>query len=304
MTSGSEKPRLKPLERASKRRRPVLHLTQRDLEIIRAVYEYRALTTPQVEALLFPGGTKGKTNTCRLRLKKLFHNGYLWRSEMPAIGKAPLVYRIDREALPLLSVILDIEPEEIDWHPRERVIPNQHLLKTNDVRIAINLAAAAHGLVIEQWLDDRTLKRTHAKDQVTIVGPKGGKKQVTVIPDGYFRLWYPDKEKRAHFFLEVDLATEVGQASQWGRRDFATKMRKYTTYFYSGLFQRRYKAKTARVLTVTTSDRRVQTLKTITEDVGGKRRFWFSTFDLISPRNVLTKKVWQVASMADPQALV
>ena len=79
---------------------------------------------------------------------------------------------------------------------------------------------------------------------------------------------------------------------------------KYIAYFHSGLFQKRYQAKTVRILTVTTNDRRVQTLKTITEDVGGKRRFWFTTFDQVTPQAVLTGQVWQVASMVDPQQLV
>src|SRR5688500_3120613 len=53
-TSGSEKKNRPTLERATKQERPPLRLTQRDLEIIKAVYLYRALTTPQIEALLFP----------------------------------------------------------------------------------------------------------------------------------------------------------------------------------------------------------------------------------------------------------
>ncbi len=97
------KPRLKLLQRADAGQLPPLQLNSRDLAIIEAVYSFRALTTPQIEALLFPGDCdgfqpqakaprSGKTNRCRHRLKLLFHHGYLYREELPV----PLTYGRNR----------------------------------------------------------------------------------------------------------------------------------------------------------------------------------------------------------------
>ena len=88
------KKRLKLLKRAKAELLPALRLTPRDIAIIEAVYSFRALTAPQIEALLFPGDVQrfkpnaknpqsGKTNRCRYRLKLLYHHGYLYREELP-----------------------------------------------------------------------------------------------------------------------------------------------------------------------------------------------------------------------------
>ena len=311
MTSGS-KPRLKTLQRASKKQLPGLHLTERDLRIIQAVYEYRALTTSQIETLFFPGGTPGQRNQCQRRLKKLFHNGYLWRGEQPIKpteeARKPLVYRIDKGALEILPGLLEVEPEDIDWHPRERTVSDRglnHLLKTNDVRVALTAAADQHDMLVENWKDERILKREHAHEKVQISGPQGGTYQATIIPDGYFQLAIPDGDnyKRAHQFLEVDLATEVVRATTQAR-DFARKVKGYIAYYSSGRYKKRYQTKSMRVLTVTTSERRLQSLKSATEEIGGKKIFWFTTFDQITPQTALTEPIWQVASLDEPQPLV
>ena len=49
-------------------------ITPRDIEIVLAVYQNRALTTPQVTALVF--GKNDRSTQCEERLKRLYHNGY------------------------------------------------------------------------------------------------------------------------------------------------------------------------------------------------------------------------------------
>src|SRR5437879_335774 len=61
---------------------PGIVLTTRDMSILEAVYTYRALTTPQIAALLFVPTTR---TWCNYRLKLLFHHGYLYRSEQPQL---------------------------------------------------------------------------------------------------------------------------------------------------------------------------------------------------------------------------
>lgn len=304
--------RLKTLQRAETDQLPALRLTKRDGEIIKAVYEHRAMTTPQIEALLFPPNGEdrayGKKTRCQLRLKLLYHHGYLWRDEQPTKllteGKKPLIYRIDKKAFEVLPALLDVEPEEIDWQPRDNQVSDpflEHLLRTNDVRVAIEVAIKNSPFELVRWRDDRNLKNYHAKDQVTITGPQGGTLTATIIPDSYFHL---RTSKNLHHFLEVDLGNTVAEASVWGRRDWSRKIRVYNAYHDSGLYKARYQAENFRVLIITTSPRRQATLKKITEETGGKRRFWFTSFDQLNPQTVLTEPIWQVATKPENEILV
>lgn len=176
-----------------------------------------------------------------------------------------------------------------------------HLLATNDVRIALVRAVESRDWAVEDWIDDATLRRHH-KEYVILVDPEGQSHKAAVVPDGYFVLRV--REYRSPNFLEVDLGTVVGQAAHWGRRDWARKIRVYTQYYDAGLFERRYRSRSMRVLTVTTTPARLATLKHATEEAGGDSRFWFTTFDALTPDAALTDPIWQVASLPEPQALV
>lgn len=229
----------------------------------------------------------------------LFHHGFLHRLERPQLlsqGRLPFVYFLDISGARLVCEVLGIDMEDLDWHPRDNTVSHlflEHLLATNDVRIAITTAVQQHGWTIETWHDDRTLKRTHAKDAVTITGPQGGQQRVAVIPDGYFYL--KASEYDYHHFLEIDMSTTTGQSSVWGRRDWAKKILAYLEYHRSGKYAERYDTQSMRVLTVTTTQKRLRNLKAITEKTGGKARFWFTTFERVAAGDVLTTPIWEVA---------
>jgi hypothetical protein len=100
--------------------------------------------------------------------------------------------------------------------------------------------------------------------------PQDATKWLPVRPDGYF--CYRVGERRAHFFLEVDLGTE-------SNRCFRQKVRAYIAYRQSGRYRERYGAYAFRVLTITTSERRMANLRRATEAEGGGSMFWFTTLD-------------------------
>jgi hypothetical protein len=244
-------------------------------------------------------------------LRQLFDHEYLWRDEQPtklSQGRAPLVYRLDTKGADLLAETWGLERADLDWDSRDKNVSDpflNHLLRTNDVRVDIAVAADKHGFVIAEWRDDKTLKREHSKDYVVITNEKGRKQQVAIVPDGYFCLSISGEDEltETHFFLEIDLRTVVGHASYWGRRDWNRKVKAYIEYFQNGKYEERYGARQGRVLTVTTGERRLDNLKSITEDAGGKKRFWFTTFDRVTPETVLTERIWQVASQRGLRAL-
>ena len=101
----------------------------------------------------------------------------------------------------------------------------------------------------------------------------------------------------AHFFLELDRGTMT-------TRRFKQKILAYQVYYASGAYQRRYGTRSLRVLTVTTSAGRTESLKRISEQAGGKQRYWFTTLEEITPQTILETPIWQVATQSALQPLV
>src|SRR4051812_13684604 len=92
-------------------------LTPRDIDILKAVYEYRVLTRFHIERLLFPPGA---TSRCILRLGLLHKQGYLDRQEQaskPSEGRRPYLYLLTEKAARQLALSLDCGREDIRWRP-------------------------------------------------------------------------------------------------------------------------------------------------------------------------------------------
>ncbi|MBM3315922.1 hypothetical protein FJY71_08845, partial [candidate division WOR-3 bacterium] len=282
--------------------------TLRDIEIIQAVQQYRALTTAQIEALFFSPMRDGRPNPrCQMRLKHLFHRGYLARYEQPqrlSEGRKPLIYLLDRTGAQLLVSELGVEPTDLGWRPGDNQLSPfflDHLLATNEVRIAFTLAARDRGWKIDTWIDDKALRSREMKDYVTIDQSGGRTRRAAVVPDGYFTL--TDGRYRYHHLLEIDRATTTGQPTVTGKRSWQLKVQTYLAYWRSGLYQKRYETTSYRVLTVTTGPTRLENLKRITEAAGGGSVFWFTTFGELARDTVIANPIWRVAGVAALHAL-
>jgi hypothetical protein len=295
---------------------PSFRLTKRDIEIIKAVYFYRALTTTQIEALLFKssyfeqqlktGVQQAHSPTrCNYRLQKLYHYGYLRREELPQRlmdGRKPYVYFPDIKALNFLAhhELLDDEENTMRDKVYSASYPFlQHLLDINTIRIVLILAAKREGWEVSNWIDEKTLKQAQNLDVVTIKSHEGKISKASVIPDGFFTL---KKGSMSYsYFLELDRSTETGEYSTFGRRDFARKIRTYGAYLTpqadgTSMFEKRYHLNQVRILTITTGEKRVDNLKMITERVGGANRYWFTWMKQCTPDTILSKEIWQIAS--------
>ncbi len=313
-TSQHPAKRRRTLVRSSLQALPSLRLTQRDIAIINACYEYRALTTTQIQQLFFkPSQGRGQLVQCQYRLKLLYHYGYLYRDEQAtklSEGRRSLVYFLDRKGAHLLAECLGIALSDLDWRAKHNAAGAghlflDHLLKTNDIRIAITVGAEREQATLERWLDDKTLKSHQMKEYVTlqdIDGEKQDEEKVALIPDGYFYL--TQRNSQHHHFVEADLRTVVGFSIKSGRRDWAKKIRTYLTYHKSGQFQRCYQAKSFRVLTVTTGEQRLANLKRITEEAGGASRFWFTTFERLTVETALSQSIWKIAGREGEHSLL
>lgn len=302
--------RLPRLSRANAANLPSYRITARDRAILVAVQQCRVLTTTHIEALFFSTspGTRTNASNCQYRLQQLYHRGYLNRDEQPqklSEGRKPYLYSLDRAGVRLLDEIAASDVGQRTRSARAYTLSPlflEHLLATNDVRVAITIASRHAGVTLSNWIDEVDLRKQHTTDRVTITGPGYSRRQSAVVPDGYFALGVG--ERTLHHFLEIDRGTVTGERSVWGKKDWARKIAAYLAYYHAGLFRRRYHTKSMRILTVTTSEKRLENLLAITEKTGGKARFWFTTFDHLNPGTVLRSPIWHVASQSGRHVLI
>lgn len=269
-----------------------LRLTERDLDILQAVYEYEILSTQQLQTLFFPS-----SQTAYARLSLLYHHGLLERRFLGLYAdkmNTPLLYVLDKRGADALQAQRGVE---VTWRKRNRHVTItflEHALAINQVRVAIAKACQLReGFELIHWRGENELKADY--ERVTIETEMGRKVSISLIPDSYFVLQTPNGV--AHFFLEVDRGTETVKR-------FKTKIEAYQVYYASGAYQRRYETRSLRILTVTISTKRAENLKQMTEAAGGKQRFWFTTLDQLSPQTVLESPVWQVGTQIAFQPLV
>lgn len=262
-----------------------MRLTPRDVAVVKAVYDYRFLQREQIHRLFFPS-----INTANFRLQRLYQHRYVQRIFVPDdyrhnVRNTQAVYCLDQAGATLLAAEYGVPREQIDWYPDRNKVRGfflAHLLKINDFRIAISLAAYACGDRVVTWVPDWELKKLKER-----VEDPATKRMYPVSPDAYFIYEHGDTGKRAHFFLELDRATMEN-------RRFARKVKAYIVYVKTGAYQRRYGTHSLRVLTVVPSVRRLKNLKTTTETVGGKSMFWFATYEALVPESILGP-VWEIA---------
>lgn len=281
------------------------------MAMVDAVHRLRVLSSEHVAALFF-GKVSGANAHCRKRLQLLFEAGYLDRREQLQTrteGRKPFLYFLTSAGSQLLVDELGIDPEAIDWKPSYNDVkwPNlRHQLAINDAYVALSLAAPAAGWALSSWTDDRFLRKAHT-ERFPITGPDGRTQETAVVPDAHCVFSVSDpvsgEETWIQFFIECDLASEVVGARTMQRSSWQRKIRAYQAYFSSGAIISRYRTNRIRVLTITTGPGRLASLKAMTEEEGGRGRYWFTTQGEMSPAKALEAPIWFKAGEAEPVRL-
>ena len=290
----NDRARLPRDRRVPREQRPPMRLTERDVDIIQAVNDHRALLGSQIQALFF-----GSQSSAQYRLSRLFQHEYLDRQFMTVVSggpaSSPIIYTIGRHGEQVLAERRGYTTQQLR-RPKGGTLAWQfleHLLRLNDVRVAVALAARAQGWTVETWEDEPVFRAN--PDYVLVTDSRGRTRKKPVLPDGYFRLAVG--ERRAHFFVEVDRGSEP--LSQ-----FRSQIEVVQAYTASGQYQVRYSRRSLRVLVVTTSPRRLANLKTATREAGGDRKYWFTTSDQVTAETVLTGAIWERLGDTSRYALI
>ncbi|MEZ4671450.1 MAG: replication-relaxation family protein [Anaerolineae bacterium] len=267
-----------------------MQLTERDKQVIEAVHLYRVLRQDQIQALFF-----GASKAAQRRLIRLYHHGFLERLFLPVVaGRSPTFYVLDRKGAELLRSELGYD--ELHWYNSSKDLKTdflEHTIAINDFRIAVTHAAQQEGYRLVIWKSESDLKASY--DRVAVRVPSGKAHNYPIVPDSYFVIETP--LGRAHFFIEVDRGTETTDR-------FKSKIRAYTAYYETGGYEKRFQTKSLRVLTIAIGEKRLLNLKKATEDVNGRRRYWFALASDLTLETVLAAPVWQIAGETTRRPLI
>jgi hypothetical protein len=272
-------------------------LTTRDIAIIMDVYKYRYLSTSQLKRLHFPS-----EKTTWRRLQILTELGFIKPFSVPNIPE--YVYYLNKKGAEIVSIELDVEIEELDWHRHTRQPKDyyflRHFLSINDFQMLLNNACQKSNMTLVRFIPEYIGTQTkdgHVKklirDQVN---------GLSHTPDAVFSLKKDDKP--ALFFLEIDRGNEVVSDPERGLLKAVVFYLNYWTSenwkqyrgFLGGDF------KTFRTLIITTSKQRVQHLREATTlypfDSHAKRFLW-ATVDSQVTEDWFFEPIWQSLETTD-----
>jgi len=272
-----------------------LRLQERDIGIIRLVYDYRFLNSDQIK-LLADGSEQGISR----RLKKLFHHGFLDRPRSqivyPLAGTQKMIYALGDTGADLLAEKFGIDRGKIKWNEKNREVKDRHIQHT--------LMISNFRVCLERALD--TLPNTHLlfwqkenreelRDYAYIQDSQGRKRQVAIVPDGFFGMKDTKPKPKMYFFLEADQSTMTN-----GR--FLNKMRAYWNWGMSEKgHTRKFGIKAFRVLAIAKTEQRKENLRRITKNADDARTgsfmFWFTSqqrYNTQKPESILDP-IWQTA---------
>lgn len=266
-----------------------MQLTDRDLDILEAVGEYRFITREQLQRLFF---TPASASAAKRRLSLLYNHAFVERTHVPvrnAYGALRTVYSLDRGGAQMLARERRWEPAG-DWRRRDgerEATFLDHTLDCNDVRVAFTLACRRRGLDL-QWTDERELRRRNVVERIR--GRDGD--TVTLIPDAYFTIGAC--EEVDGFCLEVDRGTVT-------QKRMRARIRAYGKWATSGGYRKHLPARSLRVIFAVTDNgrdaERLERLKKWCEEEGGRSLFWFVDRAALA-FDVLVDSVWRTAGNA------
>ncbi len=236
-------------------RSPGFELTERDIEILRLVHEYRLLLFDHLQAL-----TGRSYKALHRRISKLVENKYIQKIDRSHFQKQ--IFAIGNGAIPIL-IERGYAPMALsDYRARANELKDlflQHELMIVDIHASLALASQPSSFKLVQWQEGVDLH-----DTVTFT-EQGKEHRLPVRPDAFFTLEdqrRPAGQNRIHYFLEADRSTT-------DHHRFKKKMKAYHQYHRQDLHTKKHGIKGFRVVTVTLTRERALNLCQATADIIG-----------------------------------
>lgn len=218
-----------------------LRLTERDVEIVRAVWRHRLLRSRSHLLPLFGGSTH-----ILRRLQALTESRYLYRLERAPHEEA--VYAIGDRGSDLMHERFGAPRPKVSWTAQNKTLTERHVEHTlliADVLVSVALACRATSDVryvpFEEIIERHASQRT--RERARLVGGRPLKWRVrvrsgewqgegSIEPDGMFGIEHEATGKTSWFFLEADRATMRVKPTR-PRLDWSSLFKKMLQYWTS-----------------------------------------------------------------------
>jgi hypothetical protein len=204
-----------------------IQLQERDIALLRCLFESRVMTSAQIGALFFDG----KREAAKKRLQKLKITGLL--TERPRSGYEPSTLFLTRKALTMLreqGMLAEypaLEPSALEKRSRVGNLTIRHELEVMDVKVAFH-RAVAH--IERATVAEFSTWPAIYEFEAFRLGYNG--KEMMVKPDAFIRIHEREADgglSEHTFFLEVDRSTETQDT-------LVAKAGCYLDYYKSGGF--------------------------------------------------------------------
>jgi hypothetical protein len=263
---------------------PPIHLTDRDLEIIRQVHKHRFLRSTHIRKL-----TGGSSDAVLRRLQLLFQHGYLDRPRVQIDyyrrGSQPMAYGLGNKGAKELGLRMGIQAGKMDWTNKNRSVNRlylEHTLAIAEVMIAVELACRGNTRV--RLVEADNLVSTAERWNVT-VRHRGKAEILAVVPDKIFALEFPEQPQRSVvIYLEADRATMPIVRAGLKQTSFFRKLLAYRESWRQKTHATLFGHQRCLVVTVTTSAARIGGLISAankTNGGSGSGLFVFTTKDAV-----------------------
>ncbi|HHL43192.1 MAG TPA: hypothetical protein ENJ42_06210 [Hellea balneolensis] len=254
--------------------RPI-ELTERDKVILLSLYKYRFLLTDHLQALTDTESRWGMNK----RLRLLYDNKYIDKPKAQLAlfshaEKRPTIYALGNKGADTLAHQFHIPmPESVYWTEKNRRVREKHIEHTlgiSDFMVSVEMVCKQAGNIRLMDRDEilarsptQTKRAKNPERWKTEIRHDGQVHEIAIVPDYMFGLHYEDKPEgrnRAFFFVEIDRGTMPIIRRDIKQTSFLRKMQSYADSWERQLPKTRYNIKAFRVLTLTTSHDRIQTM--------------------------------------------
>lgn len=264
------------------------YLSQRNLSLLAYIARYRLISSDDLAHL-----DGGSAQNAKRELRNLWEHGYVMRpaSQLRTVaitGPQPMVYGLSNKGARLLRQYGHLVDLDIDWSEnvrRARIAYIDHSVARSRFMSAVEVAvrgrrdiSVLEAPAIIAGAPERTRRANHPLKWTAVI-PDGHGRDVSasVISDDLFALVSGD-ERTSHFLVEIDRGQMPVRRNGTSAEEIVEGKRRVRTYYrhklatyYHGWRQRRHEEQFGidqlRVLTVTTSPRRVETMIDALRDV-------------------------------------
>jgi DNA-binding Lrp family transcriptional regulator len=287
-----------------------LALTERDIDIIAYVARHRFLRSDHVAALV--GGSQQRILR---RLRLLFDHGYLDRPTAQLTyqhmeGNRPMAYGLGNCGADALKSERGLPYDTINWTWKNKKVRApflEHTLAVADCMVPFEVSTRDHDhlrLISDEELiraapEQTQRRRNPYKWSVEAkLGESGKRQYLSLVPDAMFGFHFLSGERQGQacfFALEADRGTMPVMRKSLKQTSF---YRKLLTYYHAWKQKRHthaYGWKAFRVLTVTNSPERVETMLEAVNDMTdgrGSNLFYFTDFATLAANGAL-RTIWR-----------